>query len=385
MLNNVFKIMTAVIMVSCLSLGCASAVSTDDQNENTEGSGTSETEVTENISYCTGDECKEEEEFLKTGYCPNVDYAACRLDNPKIRKYCDMDPNHDTYEKVVEEECEDICKNGVCLTYSDNSCENPYIVPIDGSASGSTNSGTNYEVDQTSCSGKLKSMKAVFKVTIPEIGFYKFVSTNSKGTNWGNILTPTCELKNEITSACDIKSTDAFSVLLTPGDYYFFAAPALIFSEDFDAQVTVRKVSYEDVKLCGAIGAFNLIEFKNGEYSVSGDTANGSSTKTYSDLGCSTQGSGGKEIVYMFSARKGQKVNAVLNVTSQENLPDSIALYIAHCKDGSNNNKRCSETKAVNGTVSISLDIQETGEYLLYVDSNTSNKDYQYDLTINLQ
>ncbi len=394
--KNIARIITILLASACLSIGCASSVDNpenENENGNENGNGNGDGNGNGNGNgqlepeYCTGDECKEEEEFQKTGNCPQWDYVACDISNPKVRKYCDDNDKSETYGKIVTEECKDTCSNGKCVEYGDNSCDNPYLVTVDQPATGQTLSGTEYTHDQTSCSGSLKPMKGVFKITIPGTtpDFYQITASNPKGYNWGNILTPNCELKNEITSVCDTTSaTDMFYAMLSPGDYYLFVAPANLFSADFEATVSVKKVDYTVANLCGTLPShYEIIDLASGEYKTSGDTGLGSSSKNYEYMGC-TQGSGGKEVAYLFSARKGQNISATLTVVSEEGkaLPDKVAVYFEKCNSKSAVLKKCAEAESNVGLVSAALDVTETGEYLLYVDSTSTKDGFKYELTI---
>lgn len=381
-MNKTIRCLLIALSFLCVAefSGCASTID-EDQENNTDGKKDTTTDNENDTTdidgrdVCTGDECKEEEEFKKTGNCPQANYVAC---DGKIRKYCDNDPDSDTFDKIISEECEDACENGKCIEFSGNSCKNPYALKLNGLASGKTESGTNFS--QMPVCSNLKSMMGVFKFTAPKLGFYKFTIASDSTENWGSILTTDCLPRSPIIYTCSFNGkSDEFTKLLSKSDYYLFVAPDNIFANHFEATVSVKEIDYNASPLCGNYsGNVQLIDFPKGKYSEDSSTSTGTSGVHWDETeGCGSTGNGGKDKAYIFSLSKKSTVKATLSLTSTSDLPNKIAVYINKCNNGSRHTvKTCGD----GSSMAIATKELDPGEYILFVDSD--GKDFSYNLQI---
>ncbi len=369
----------ASLSILCAA-GCASTVpeETDTESGSKGGNDTGNTNIdSEGRDVCKGDECKAEEEFLKTGQCPSATYVAC---DGKTRKYCDNDPDSDTFDFILTEECEDFCENGECKLFSGNSCSTPYNVKLGTLTTGSTNSGSKYS-SIPACNGTLTDIMGVFKIDISELGFYKFSVLSGSTSNWGNMLALECPPKTVITDNCGVEGTsDSFVTMLPKGSYYLNIAPSRIFAPHFDASVKVDKIDYES-SICGNYaGTFELIDL-TAPFEKTDSTSTGNSSENWDETkGCSGTGHGGKEKAYIFSLSKTTNITATVEITSDE-LPNKAAIYITKCQEGTRvTTRNCAET---NSDTTIKTAKLDAGEYVLFVDSDGKEFDYKLTITTN--
>ena len=200
------------VLLSCCGFalgGCASVTDTSDNS-------TSETPCEGDECDCTGSDCDIEDECKKdsdcagdkvctkgkctntgssdpppvTDKCPSKDYSACD-DSGTKRRFCKDG-------KLESEICEAGCQSGTCTVpnYTNNSCDNPYIVQPNKVITGSTASGATYT--PSLCSSELKSMMGVFKLEVPETGRYEISISNKSENSWGNLLATECPMQNII-------------------------------------------------------------------------------------------------------------------------------------------------------------------------------------------
>ncbi len=394
--NRVFSmtgIGLALFALTLLSTGCADCSesygnddsqssdhkqSSDKKSSDSSGSDDSKTDDDDDTEEYgiieDAEDIEEELALLEEGRCPTAAYAAC---DGATRKYCKTTDNGKK-GKIVTEDCKDACENGKCVSFSANSCEEPYVVNVGKKVAGKTQTGKTYS-NLGTCSDKMKTMMGVFKLVVPALGFYKINIESDSTVNWGNILAYDCKPEHELTSGCELADKkDSFATMLSAGDYYLFVAPASFLANHFKATVSLNQVTYAEAQICGIYqGEMIPVEFKDNVFQITGSTSTGISGEHWDTVkGCNGYGNGGKENAYVFSVTKEKEFDIELKVKSTDDLPGRIAVYIKKCKEGVANLTSCVDD---NGTAEKLTDKVKlgVGQYVVYVDSDGKTFDYQ--------
>ncbi|GEM_PF-4472384 len=388
------------VLLSCYSFvfwGCASVTDTSDESStpdtNCEGD---ECETTCTGSDCDGDECKKDSDCtgdlvctagkctnkeqtdppIVTDTCPSEDYNACDNTGTK-RLYCKKG-------KIESEICKDGCQSGECVipNYTNNSCDNPYVVQPNKVVVGSTESGASYT--PSLCSSKLKPMMGVFKLEVPTTGRYEISISNKSTNSWGNLLATECPMDNIISDNCPAEGPDdKFIQYMSAGDYYLFVAPANLLASHFEASVSFVQ---KDGKFCGYTGKLNPLEFKNDVWEQDDEITDPVSLQNWDEWhGCSSNVAG-VEKAYIITVNKKSTIKAELTIQVEDGdeAPGTFALHTFKCSNtwdngGSGNPDHCS-SGSPNKTIELSQDV-DVGSIILFVDSDRQTS-YKYHLKV---
>ena len=309
----------------------------------------------------------------------------------------------------VQETCDGICRGGECTPFNDNSCENPTVVAPGETKTLSTNTKNSFVVSNAyaACTSIHKRL-AVAKLQIPEFGYYEITATSEQNApRWGVFESLACTADDFYQNSCLSTSAAKSRVmkrLLSPGELYVFVGGINGKTEPdpFDATIAFKRLEAPQGGACQYAGNLIPVDATHGSYTDHNKTASGVSKAYGIDGGSCQTSSTGNEIGYAFQLTKPQTITAKLQITrgNGEKCGDTIdnrcpdaSLHIQKCADESNLNTRtntvnCARISPTPENASLSLEQTLTpGEYILFVDSNTSNVElgYAYDLTLTFE
>ena len=302
----------------------------------------------------------------------------------------------------VEDPCDGTCFKGECTKFNDNSCENPLVVAPGDKKSLSTNTRNDFAVSNTySACKNIHNRLAVAKLTIPKFGYYEITVTSAQDVpNWGVFESLSCTADDFYQNSClstGEQKSRTMTRLLSPGDFYVFVGGinAKTAPPPFDATIELKQLDAPKAVACNYKGKVTPVDATKGSYTDKNKTSTGVTQAKGDNGGKCSNASTGKEIAYAFQLTQTQTVVAKIQITRENgepcgaNIEDKCptpSLHIQKCADESalsarNNTVECAVL--AESTNSLALEKQiPPGEYLLFVDSDSTSNSYAYDLTL---
>ena len=284
----------------------------------------------------------------------------------------------------------------------DNSCENPLVVAPGDKKSLSTNTRNDFAVSNTySACKNIHNRLAVAKLTIPKFGYYEITVTSAQDVpNWGVFESLSCTADDFYQNSClstGEQKSRTMTRLLSPGDFYVFVGGinAKTAPPPFDATIELKQLDAPKAVACNYKGKVIPVDATKGSYTDKNKTSTGVTQAKGDNGGKCSNASTGKEIAYAFQLTQTQTVVAKIQITRENgepcgaNIEDKCptpSLHIQKCADESalsarNNTVECAVL--AESTNSLALEKQiPPGEYLLFVDSDSTSNSYAYDLTL---
>lgn len=372
-----FKIILVLMLTATLAIGCASASYESEQSSSgsNNGSNNSSGDYDMDTDGDGENDSNSGELNLNENKCIDFPtYEACDPNDSYILNKCN------TAGEMENIECEFGCADNKCLSKSDNSCQSPYLLTPEESASGHTENGENY----SSACTDLETKMAVVKFEIPEVGFYELTTRRITETSeWGQVLSRTCDPSQaysvEASGKCSVGqsvNTSKQARLFNPGSHYLFIAPHNLLAPHFKFSVSLKttNLDYEYGKVEPI-----FIPAENG-YQVSDSTKDGAKVKNWPEgKGCKKGGNNGAEKAYAFAIDKTSSFTAELTV-SDSSTTSQIGMHLYSAKD-TLGIVSCSDTEDKILYLSAEL---EPGEYVLFVDG-VNSETYDYDLSLTLE
>ena len=280
----------------------------------------------------------------------------------------------------------------------DNSCENPLVVAPGDKKSLSTNTRNDFAVSNTySACKNIHNRLAVAKLTIPKFGYYEITVTSAQDVpNWGVFESLSCTADDFYQNSClstGEQKSRTMTRLLSPGDFYVFVGGinAKTAPPPFDATIELKQLDAPKAVACNYKGKVTPVDATKGSYTDKNKTSTGVTQAKGDNGGKCSNASTGKEIAYAFQLTQTQTVVAKIQITSEcgantKGKCPTPTLHIQKCADESalsarNNTVECAVL--AESTNSLALEKQiPPGEYLLFVDSDSTSNSYAYDLTL---
>ena len=302
----------------------------------------------------------------------------------------------------VEDPCDGTCFKGECTEFNDNSCENPLVVAPGDKKSLSTNTRNDFAVSNTySACKNIHNRLAVAKLTIPKFGYYEITVTSAQDVpNWGVFESLSCTADDFYQNSClstGEQKSRTMTRLLSPDDFYVFVGGinAKTAPPPFDATIELKQLDAPKAVACNYKGKVTPVDATKGSYTDKNKTSTGVTQAKGDNGGKCSNASTGKEIAYAFQLTQTKTVVAKIQITRENgepcgaNIEDKCptpSLHIQKCADESalsarNNTVECAVL--AESTNSLALEKQiPPGEYLLFVDSDSTSNSYAYDLTL---
>ena len=169
----------------------------------------------------------------------------------------------------------------------------------------------------------------------------------------------------------------------------------IIPSKSLSAIIELKQLDAPKAVACNYKGKVTPVDATKGSYTDKNKTSTGVTQARGDNGGKCSNASTGKEIAYAFQLTQTQTVVAKIQITRENgepcgaNIEDKCptpSLHIQKCADESalsarNNTVECAVL--AESTNSLALEKQiPPGEYLLFVDSDSTSNSYAYDLTL---
>ena len=278
----------------------------------------------------------------------------------------------------------------------------PLVVAPGDKKSLSTNTRNDFAVSNTySACKNIHNRLAVAKLTIPKFGYYEITVTSAQDVpNWGVFESLSCTADDFYQNSClstGEQKSRTMTRLLSPGDFYVFVGGinAKTAPPPFDATIELKQLDAPKAVACNYKGKVTPVDATKGSYTDKNKTSTGVTQAKGDNGGKCSNASTGKEIAYAFQLTQTQTVVAKIQITRENgepcgaNIEDKCptpSLHIQKCADESalsarNNTVECAVL--AESTNSLALEKQiPPGEYLLFVDSDSTSNSYAYDLTL---